>query len=205
MDDVNVLVIFYSKTGLTERLAVLLAEGAIQAGAKIRLRRSRDIMPEELINLDETWRSERDRMHKEFAAPRLEDVAWAHVIAFGSPAATGGLSVELGATLSQIGTLPEGSLTGKAATAFTSSYGKMAGAEPALSELQAHLLRLGLVTLPVPWEAGRVKSDESMNDYELARMHGRNLTALGRALLALERSAQDLGEPRPARTAPPQG
>jgi hypothetical protein len=52
MDDVNVLVVFYSRAGLTERLAVLLAEGAIQAGAKIRLRRSRDLMPEELIAVD---------------------------------------------------------------------------------------------------------------------------------------------------------
>src|SRR3954469_24551293 len=99
MDDVNVLVVFYSRTGLTERLAVLLAEGAIQAGAKIRLRRSRDLLPEELIAADEAWRSERDRMQKEFAAPRLEDVAWADVIAFGTPAAIRGVSGELGATL----------------------------------------------------------------------------------------------------------
>src|SRR4051794_22278337 len=127
MDDVNMLVVFYSKTGLTERLAVLLAEGAIQAGAKIRLRRSRDLLPEEFIAADEAWRSERDRMEKEFAAPRLEDVAWADVIAFGTPAAIGGVSVELGATLSQIGTLGRGSLARKAATAFTSSYGAMAG------------------------------------------------------------------------------
>ncbi len=123
MDDVNLLVIFYSRSGLTERLAVLLAEGAIQAGAKIRLRRSRDIMPEEVIASDQAWRSERDRMEKEFAAPRLEDVAWAHVIAFGTPAAPGGLSVELGATLGQISTMSRTSLAGKAATAFTSSYG----------------------------------------------------------------------------------
>ena len=179
------LVVFYSKTGLTERLAVLLAEGAIQAGARIRLRRS---CPRSSL----VWMRPGGRNVigcTKSLLPRLDDVAWAHVIAFGSPAATGGLSVELGATLSHIGTLPKGSLTGKAATAFTSSYGKMAGAELALSELQAHLLRLGLVTLPVPWEAGRLKSDESTNDYELARMHGRNLAALGRALLALERSA----------------
>ena len=52
MSDSNVLVIFYSKGGLTERLAVLLAEGAIQGGANIRLRRSRDIMSEDLIAAD---------------------------------------------------------------------------------------------------------------------------------------------------------
>lgn len=187
MDDVNVLVIFYSRRGLTERLAVLLAEGAIQAGARIRLRRSRDLMPEELIAADEAWRSERDRMEKEFAAPRLEDIAWAHVIAFGTPAETAGVSVELGATLAQVRTLGSG-LAGKAATAFTSGYGEIPGAELAISELQSHLLRLGFVTLPVPGEEKTVGSDAGRNDFALARLHGRKLTALGRALRTIESS-----------------
>jgi NAD(P)H dehydrogenase (quinone) len=188
MDDVNLLVIFYSRSGLTERLAVLVAEGAIQAGAKIRLRRSRDLMPDEVIAADEVWRSERDRMHKEYAAPRLEDVGWADVVAFGSPAATGSVSPELGATLSQIATLGKKSLARKAATAFTSSYGPLAGAELALSELQSRLLRLGFVTVPVPEEAGIARSDASLQDYELARVHGRKLTALGRVLHGIEKS-----------------
>jgi NAD(P)H dehydrogenase (quinone) len=191
MDDVNVLVLFYSRTGLTERLAVLLAEGAIQAGAKIRLRRSRDLLSEELMAADEAGRSERDRMQKEFAAPRLEDVAWADVIAFGTPAAMGGVSVELGATLVQIGTLGRGSLARKAATAFTSSYGAIAGAELALSELQSRLLRLGFVTLPVPEDTGTVSRETSLKDYELARVQGRKLTALGRALQTVESSPSE--------------
>lgn len=189
MDDVNVLVIFYSRAGLTERLAVLLAEGAIQAGARIRLRRARDLMPEELIAADEAWRSERDRMEKEFAAPRLADVAWADAIAFGTSATVGGLSVELGAFLAQIGTVSRSGLVGKVATAFTSSYGAMSGAELAVSELQSHLLRLGFVTLPVPAEAGTSKSETRLDDFELARVHGRKLTAVGRALRAMESTA----------------
>ena len=63
MSGSNVLVIFYSHGGLTERLAVLLAEGAIQGNANIRLRRSRDVMPEELIAADPVWKGNRDRMH----------------------------------------------------------------------------------------------------------------------------------------------
>jgi NAD(P)H-dependent FMN reductase len=139
-------------------------------------------MPEEVIAADEAWRSERDRMHKEYAAPRLEDVVWADVVAFGTPATIGSVGAELGATLSQIATSGKESLARKAATAFTSSYGALAGAELALSELQSRLLRLGFVTLPVPEEAGIVRGVASLQDYELARMHGRKLTALGRAL-----------------------
>jgi NAD(P)H dehydrogenase (quinone) len=188
MEDVNVLVIFYSRTGRTERLAVLLAEGAIQAGAKIRLRRARDIMPEPLIAADEVWRSERERMEKEFALPRVEDVAWADVIAFGTPAAPGGLSVELGATLAPGSIVSEGALSGKGVTAFTSTYGAMSGAELAISELQSRLLRLGFVVFPGPAQPGALSTLDARDDYELARVHGRRMTALGRALKRVETS-----------------
>ena len=181
MDDVNVLVIFYSRTGRTERLAVLLAEGAIQAGAKIRLRRARDIMPEPLIAADEVWRSQRERMEKEFAAPRAEDVAWADVIAFGTPAAPGGLSVELGALLEQGAIVSEAALAGKAATAFTSTYEAISGAELAISELQSRLLRLGFIVFPGPVQPGAVRGEDAANDYEFARVHGRRITVAGRA------------------------
>src|SRR3982751_625300 len=188
MDDVNLLVIFYSRSGLTERLAVLVGEGAIQEGAKIRLRRSRDLMPDEVIAADEAWRSERDRMHKEYAAPRLEDVAWADVVAFGTPAAPGSVGAELGATLSQIATLGKERLGGKAATAFTSSYGALAGAELALSELQSRLLRLGVVALPVPEEAGTVRSETSLVVHQFLKV-GYKRFSLMRALAVVKRQS----------------
>lgn len=187
MDDVNVLVVFYSRGGLTERLAVLLAEGAIQAGARIRLRRSRDLMPEELIQKNGAWLAERDRMEKEFAAPRLDDVAWADVIAFGTPAGLNGLSAELAATLGAIETMDSSGLAGKLATAFTSSYAPRAGAELALSELQSRLLRLGIITVPT-LKASDLGWLESTADYELARAHGRRITAIGRALKTIQTS-----------------
>jgi hypothetical protein len=51
------------------------------------------------------------------------------VVAFGTPAAAGSVGAELRATLSQIAIFGNKSLAGKAATAFTSSYGALAGAE----------------------------------------------------------------------------
>jgi NAD(P)H dehydrogenase (quinone) len=175
MSDSNVLVVFYSRGGLTERLAVLLAEGALQGGAKIRLRRSRDVMAEALIAEDGAWKANRDRMHEEFAAPRIADVEWADVVAFGTPAGPGTVGLELGATLAEIGLkLPRRVLAGKAATPFTSSYAPVQGAELAAANLASGLARLGFVTLPRPLaETG---------DYETARVHGRQAAALGRVL-----------------------
>jgi NAD(P)H dehydrogenase (quinone) len=184
LSESNVLVIFYSRSGLTERLAVLLAEGAIQGGAKIRLRRCRDVMPEEFIAADATWRANRDRMHQEFAAPRMEDLAWADVIAFGTPAAPASVGPELGATLAQIGLqISSEALVGKGATAFSSSYGAVAGAEKVIADLQSRLLNLGFVTLPTTTLPAVVGASENIPaDYEAARAHGRLAATLGRSL-----------------------
>src|SRR3954452_14685126 len=99
MDDVNVLVTFYSRTGATERLAVWIAEGAIQAGAKIRLRRARDLMPTEVISRFPEWADNRERMDKEYAVPRLADAQWADVVIIGTPDRDVVISTELKAYL----------------------------------------------------------------------------------------------------------
>ena len=184
MSDSNVLVIFYSRGGLTERLAVLLAEGAIQGNASIRLRRSRDVMPEELIAKDKVWKGSRDRMHEEFAAPRIQDVEWADVVAFGTPATPAVTGPELGVTLAQIGLeVPADILRGKAATAFTSSYGIQRGADAAVRDLESRLLQLGFVGLPRPESLVQPgDANDLALEYETARVHGRLAASLGRKL-----------------------
>ena len=50
--DVNVLVVFYSRYGKAERLALAAGLGAIQAKANIRLRRVPDLADEAAIAAD---------------------------------------------------------------------------------------------------------------------------------------------------------
>ena len=184
MADPNVLVVFYSRGGLTERVAVLLAEGAIQGEANIRLRRCRDTMADEMISADAAWRVHRDRMHNEFASPRPDDFVWADIVAFGTPAAVGAVSPELAATLEVLRLQTGISFTEKAATAFTSSYGMVPGAESTLNALDAQLLRLGFTVMSPFAEArnGLHPLSQSLEDYERARVQGRRAAALGRAL-----------------------
>lgn len=171
VDDVNVLVIFYSRGGETERNGVMLAEGAVQAGAKIRLRRARDVAEEAVIAADPAWKAARDRMEDEFAAPRVVDAEWADVIAFGTPAGLGRLSPELAVYLEVLERA--GTLAGKIGTAFTSSYTVRMGSEGAVSGLQAALLGAGMLVMPKP---------EGADDFERAHWHGRAVVELARAL-----------------------
>ncbi|UWZ85202.1 NAD(P)H-dependent oxidoreductase [Occallatibacter riparius] len=174
VDDVNLLVVFYSRGGETERLAVWIAEGAVQAGASIKLRRARDIAPEERIAADAAWQKARGRMHQEYAAPRPADAEWADVIAFGTPAAPGVTSPELGAYLEWLAA--RGTLKARIGGAFASRLESSLGSA-ALADLQAALLREGMSVMATPLS----RSGESDGGYERSHDQGRCLVELARA------------------------
>ena len=75
----HVLVVFYSRCGTTEKLALAAAVGAVQARANIRLRRLPDVR--EVTECGE----EIARMKKEYVAPAEADVLWADAIIFLLP------------------------------------------------------------------------------------------------------------------------
>jgi hypothetical protein len=106
MQDINVLVVFYSRTGRTEKLALAAALGAVQARANIRLRWLREAADDQMIQDVPGWRENRERMEKEYIAPRAVDAEWADAIIIG----TNGAPPELKDYL--------GSLDGKAEPVF---------------------------------------------------------------------------------------
>ena len=75
MSPINVLVIFHSRSGSTETLALAAAVGAVQARANIRLRR--------LPDFGEDAREETEtlaRMRKEYVPPGKTDALWADAV-----------------------------------------------------------------------------------------------------------------------------
>lgn len=174
--------IFYSRGGLTERLAVLIAEGAIQGGANIRLRRARDLAAEEVVARVPGWKESRDRMHAEYAEPRPADVEWAHAIALGTPASPGGLSAELSAFLDQINEVRDLSKNNhKIVSAFSSTYALRMDSDAAKQELEMRLLQSGYIVAPPP--------ASTSDDFDRARAHGRWLARLGPTMRQLDDSA----------------
>ena len=174
VDDVNVLVVFYSRGGEAERLAVCIAEGAVQAGARIRLRRARDVAPEERIARDARWAEARDRMHQEYAAPTLRDAEWADAIAFGTRGAGGSVSPELAAYIDWIAA--DVAPKGRIASVFASGLEGVSG-QAAVSQVQQVLLRAGMTVQATPLP----QAGESDGGYERAHQQGRDLVELARA------------------------
>ena len=84
MTAVNVLVVFYSRYGETERLALAAGLGAVQGHANIRLRRLKDLVNAKFIERDALWAENFQRMALDYIAPREIDAAWADVILVAS-------------------------------------------------------------------------------------------------------------------------
>jgi NAD(P)H dehydrogenase (quinone) len=85
MSGVNVLVVFYSRYGNAEKLALAAGVGAIQARANIRLRRLDDLASPETIQADAAWQENLKRMKKDYIAPREIDEQWADVLILSAP------------------------------------------------------------------------------------------------------------------------
>lgn len=81
----NVLVVFYSRRGNTERLALAAGVGAIQARANIRLRRLPDLAEPAIIAHDSAWTENLERMKKDYIGPRDIDAEWAHALILAAP------------------------------------------------------------------------------------------------------------------------
>jgi len=75
----RVLVVFYSRCGSTEKLALAAAVRAVQTRASIRLRRLPDVME------SSECKEETARMKKEYVAPAEADILWAESISFHLP------------------------------------------------------------------------------------------------------------------------
>lgn len=164
MTDVNVLVVFYSRYGKTEQLALAAGVGAIQAKAGIRLRRIADAADAKTIQADPEWMQNLDRMNMDYVAPRPADPIWADVIVLATPADS---SIEVERYVDSLRSL--GSMTDKIAAPLASGHG-----ESALTPIYALAARAGLIVVPAPADAGDATAT--------ARAYGRRVSQMARAL-----------------------
>ena len=167
-DPVNVLVVFYSRYGDTERLALAAGVGAIEAEGSIRLRRLPDGAGAETIQADHAWREALDRMNRDYVTPRPADPVWADVIVLATPA---GSSREVEAYLATLREL--GPMAGKLAAPLTP--GEMGSCDGVF----VAAARAGLMAVPLN------RDGDTSGDADLvtqARLHGQRLVQLARAI-----------------------
>lgn len=167
-DPVNVLVVFYSRYGRAERLALAVGVGAIEAEANIRLRRLPDDASAETIQSDAAWRESLDRMNRDYVVPRPADPVWADVIVLATPAESSREVEAFVATLPRLGVM-----TGKLAAPLSP------GEDAACDGVFVAAARAGLISVPQTPAPDATPDPASLTQ---ARLHGQRLVQLARAM-----------------------
>jgi len=125
----KVIILYYSATGGTYTLAKAVAEGAESAGAEVRLRKVKELAPEEAIATNEGWAAHA-RETADLPEVTLDDLEWADAIIVGSPTRYGLPAAQVKQFLDTTGPLwAKGALVNKICSAFTSAATAHGGQE----------------------------------------------------------------------------
>lgn len=124
---VRVLVVYYSRTGNTKRMAEEVAEGAREAGAEVRL--------------------------KDVRNTSLTDLEWADGIVIGSPTYFGLPAAEIKKLIDDSVRI-RGKLENKVGAAFSSSHHRAGGRETTMLAILQAMLIHGMVVCGDPLRTG---------------------------------------------------
>ncbi|CAM03273.1 NAD(P)H dehydrogenase (quinone) [Saccharopolyspora erythraea NRRL 2338] len=134
-EPIKLSVIYYSATGTISEIANELAAQAEAAGAQVRLRKVRELAPDEAIDANPAWRANADATAGVPEAT-ADDVVWADAVIFGSPTRFGNVSSQLKQFLDTLGgQWAQGQLADKVYSGFTSSATLHGGQESTLLAL----------------------------------------------------------------------
>lgn len=144
----NVAVIYYSSTGSVHRLAEAVADGALKAGADVRLRRAAELAPAAAIASNPAWASHAaETAH--IPEPEMDDLRWADAVVFGTPTRFGLPASQLKQFIDCTGPLwDKGELAGKVYASFTSTATAHGGQESTLLALNNTFYHWGGIIVP---------------------------------------------------------
>ena len=144
----KIAVIYYSSTGNAFKIAQSIDAGAQSAGAEVRLRKVRELAPDEAIASNKGWAQHRVAT-QHVAEAELADLEWADGFAFGTPTRFGAMSAQLKQFLDTSGGLwMKGLLADKAATAFVGASYPHGGQETTLMTIYNMMYHWGAIIVP---------------------------------------------------------
>lgn len=139
----NIAVIYYSQTGTNHEMAKVVAKGAEDAGASVRIKRVVEAASSDAIASNESWKAHVNQVKDEPVA-ELGDLEWAHGVIFGTPTRYGGVSAQLKAFIDSTGPLwMQGKLANKVYAGFTSAQNTHGGQESTLLALYTAFYHFG--------------------------------------------------------------
>lgn len=147
----KVLVLFYSRTGTTARLADALVEGARSVKfTEVDVRRIDDLAPAEAIERVPGWAASRASLAQRYRTfEGVDHLEHYDAVVLGAPTLHGAMAAELKHVVDQTGPLRDrGALVDRVGSAFTAVSAGHAGHETALWSIMATMATLGMILCP---------------------------------------------------------
>lgn len=148
MAQVRLAIIFYSTYGTNHQMAEIAAEAARGTGAEVRLRRAAETAPQDVVDGQEAWKAQADKM-ADIPVVSHDDMTWANAYLFSAPTRYGSVPSQLRAFIDTLGGLwQEGKLADKAVSAMTSAQTLHGGQETTLLGLYVSFMHWGAIIVP---------------------------------------------------------
>lgn len=145
MEKVKLAVIYYSSTGTNYQLAKWAEEGALEAGAEVKVLQVQELAPEAAINSNPLWKSNVENT-KDVPVAKSEDLEWADAIIFSAPTRFGNLPSQMKQFIdTQGGLWAQGKLTNKVVSAMSSAQNSHGGQEATVKALYTSMMHWGAI------------------------------------------------------------
>lgn len=145
----KIAIVYYSATGHCYQMARAYGEGATAAGAEVRLRKVKELAPEEAIASNAGWKSHIEAtQHVQEAT--LDDLEWADGFVFGTPVRFGLPAAQLKQFLDTTGPLwAQGKLANKVVGGFAGAMNAHGGQESTILALHNTFYHWGSIFVPI--------------------------------------------------------
>lgn len=142
---IKLSIIYYSSTGTTFQLAKEMEAAAKEAGAEVRLRKVKELAPEEAISSNEKWKEHLEAT-KDIPEPSNDDLEWCDAFILGTPTRYGLPSAQLKQFMDGTGPLwAKGKLVNKVVSSFTSTATPHGGQETTLININTAFYHWGCI------------------------------------------------------------
>lgn len=151
-EKIKILVLFYSLSGHTAKLAEYIAQGAREVnGVEVVVKQVPETLPEEFFATQPALKTAKESLNH-IPVATIEDLTSADGVAFGSPVHFGSFASQIKQFIDQLSPIfVKGTMVGKPAAFFASSGSMHGGEEAALISLMIPLLNLGMIPVGVPY------------------------------------------------------
>lgn len=160
----KITVLFYSTYGTNHAIAQEAARAAEETGAEVRLRRCAETAPQAVVDGQDAWREQLEKM-KDIPEAKPEDMEWADGYFISAPTRFGVAASQFRAFIDTLGPQwQSGALANKAVTATTSAQNPHGGQETTIQSIYVTAMHWGAIIVP-PGYADGVKFEDGGNPY----------------------------------------